>query len=557
MALHISEALNAWQDVLGSKGVSTDGTTLSQCENATFNTSNRVIAVLFPQNKTQIQACLRVANRYKVPIYPISKGKNWGYGSRVPASDQCAIISLERMNAILEYNEKLAYITVEPGVSFQQVYDFLNEKQSSLTPPSIGSTPQASLVGNALERGIGKGIYGDRFQHSCNMEIILPTGECIRTGFGGNDNCHSQHVYRWGVGPSIDGIFTQSNYGIVTKMTFWLVPKPKYFQIFFYTVKDNAQLEKTIEALRQLRLEGTLNTTSTLSNDYRVLAMKQQFPWEKGKNELPEGYIEAFRNRALMGNSWVGDDAIIAPTKAQGKARAKRVKQVLGKAVDRLVIIDNNFVRLARIFHKPVQWLTGVNMLELAYFFQNSLYLGIPMEKQLNICYWRKKTPAPTQIDLDRDKCGVIWCSPSIPFEGAHIKKVLEILETAYKEYQFEPNMGFNMMSDRNIACTSAIIYDREEPGEDQRAMECYNAMNKALAAEGYMPYRLGIQSMDKVYSDSEEYRDFLQRLKLAIDPNNILSPGHYGISGLAGSYAIAENKEFLLHEKQKEPEAA
>jgi 4-cresol dehydrogenase (hydroxylating) len=134
---------------------------------------------------------------------------------------------------------------------------------------------------------------------------------------------------------------------------------------------------------------------------------------------------------------------------------------------------------------------------------------------------------------------------------------VLEILETAYKEYQFEPNMGFNMMSDRNIACTSAIIYDREEPGEDQRAMECYNAMNKALAAEGYMPYRLGIQSMDKVYSDSEEYRDFLQRLKLAIDPNNILSPGHYGISGLAGSYAIAENKEFLLHEKQKEPEAA
>jgi 4-cresol dehydrogenase (hydroxylating) len=136
---------------------------------------------------------------------------------------------------------------------------------------------------------------------------------------------------------------------------------------------------------------------------------------------------------------------------------------------------------------------------------------------------------------------------------------VLEILEKAYKEYQFEPNMGLNMMSDRNIACTSAIIYDREEPGEDQRAMECYNAMNKALAAEGYMPYRLGVQSMDKMYSDSEEYRNFLRRLKLTIDPNNILSPGHYGISRLAESEAIktVEQEEILSPEKQKEPEAA
>ena len=137
------------------------------------------------------------------------------------------------MNSINDFNEELAYITVEPGVTFQQVYDFLKEKNSNLIAPTIGSTSEASLVGNALERGIGKGIYGDRFQFSCNMEVVLPTGELIKTGFGNIENSHSQNVYRWGVGPSIDGIFTQSNFGVVTKMTFWLTKKTSSFSGHF------------------------------------------------------------------------------------------------------------------------------------------------------------------------------------------------------------------------------------------------------------------------------------------------------------------------------------
>lgn len=545
-------AIDSWERILGREWVTSGRGKIAAFETATFKTGRRVLAVLYPANKKEIQDCLQIANTYKIPLYPISKGKNWGYGSRVPVSDCSVILSLERMSGIVDYNEKLAYITVEPGVTFRQVYDFLQEKNSTLTPPSIGSTPEASLIGNAVERGIGKGIYGDRFLHSCNMEVILPNGECINTGFGHIHNSRSKNVYRWGLGPSADGLFTQSNYGIVTNMTFWLAPKPGHFQIFFYAVKDNTQLADAIDAMRQLRLEGTLTSTSTLSNDYRVLAMKQQFPWELGKDSLPEDFIEKVRQQALKGNSWVGDDAIIAPTKAQGRARARRVKQVLGKVVDKLLIIDANVARIARLLHKPIHRFTGVNMLEMTYFFYNSLYLGIPMEKQLNICYWKKKTPIPEKYDLDRDKCGVIWCSPSIPFAGDHVSRVLGLLTDIYREHGFEPNMGLNLMSDRNIACTSAIIYDREQPGEDERAMACYKAMTDKLAIEGYLPYRLGIQSMDGVISDSESYVSFLRSIKTTLDPNNILSPGHYGIN----AYGNIEETEEVI-EKQKELEYA
>ena len=531
---NIFSAINAWQKIVGSENVIDDSRSIKEFESATYKTTNSIALILFPQNVEHVQECVRIANKYCVSLYPISKGKNWGYGSRVPAENNCVVISLEKMNSIKDFSEDLAYITVEPGVTFQQVYDFLIEKNSKLVAPGIGSSKSASLIGNALERGIGKGIYGDRFQFSCNMEVVLPNGDLINTGFGNIENANSKNVYKWGLGPSIDGIFTQSNFGIITKMTFWLSQRPEFFQQIFYTIKNNEQLDKAIEALRKLRLEGTLTTTSTLANSHRILSMKQQFPYGKfdENKSIPNEYVKEFESAALRGACWVGDDAILSATKKIGKARAKRVKQLLGKAVDDLIIIDNEKAAIFKILWKPIKILTGVDLRELLFFFYNSFYLGKPMEKQLSICYFRKKITPPAEIDIDKDRCGVIWYSPSVPFQDKHVRNTLTILEKVYTKYQFEPNIGMNFMSDRGIAFTAAIIYDRDVEGQDERAINCYNEMKEELLKAGYPPYRLGIQSMDKMFSTSKEYVDFVNSLKRSIDPNNIISPSHYGITG-------------------------
>lgn len=528
------EAIATWCNLLGSGGVAHDEKTLSSYSSATFSTSQPVVAVLFPQSVREVQACVRIANEFNVPLYPISKGKNWGYGSKVPPTSHCAIISLECMNRIISFDEELGYITVEPGVTFQQVYEFLTTQKSSLIAPSIGSIPDASLIGNAVERGIGKGVYGDRFQHACNMEVVLPTNEVVHTGFGNIDNAQTKDLYRWGVGPSLDGLFTQSNFGIVTKMTFWLQPKPAYFQTFFYTTSRSEQVPELVNALRKLRLEGTLNTTATLSNDYRILSMKQQFSSKMAGSggTVSEEYIGQLRKN-IGGAVWVGDDAILAPTKAQGKARAKRLKQVLGPIVDKLILIDDTKAKLYGWLYKPIKWLTRVDVRELLYFHFNSLYLGKPLKKQVAMCYFRKKETAPEDMDLDRDKCGVIWCSPSVPFEGRHVSKALDILYKCYKKHGFEPNIGLNFMSERSLAFTSAIIYDREAKGEDARAMACYNDIMQSLCNAGYVPYRLGTQSMEEgMMADSAAYQHMLAKIKHALDPNDIVSPMHYGISG-------------------------
>ena len=71
-------------------------------------------AVLRPGTREEVQTCVRVANRARVPLYPISSGRNWGYGSRAPVSD-AVLLDLSRLNRIREFNEQLAYVTVEPA----------------------------------------------------------------------------------------------------------------------------------------------------------------------------------------------------------------------------------------------------------------------------------------------------------------------------------------------------------------------------------------------------------------------------------------------------------
>src|SRR5262249_23872360 len=146
----------------------------------------------------------------------------------------CVLLDLSRMNRILDFNEELAYATVEPGVTQRQLFAFLQERKSRLWVDATGSSPDCSLIGNAMERGFGHTPYGEHIANTCGFEVVLPTGEVVETGFSRYPNVHAAPVYRWGLGPSLDGLFAQSNLGVVTRMTFWLMPAPEKFEAFFF-----------------------------------------------------------------------------------------------------------------------------------------------------------------------------------------------------------------------------------------------------------------------------------------------------------------------------------
>src|SRR5688572_29370683 len=126
---NLKKAIRAWTTALSHKRVIVDAEILKRENTATFQTSQKIHAILKPINSDEVSSILKIATKNTIPVYPVSGGKNWGLGSKVPPKDG-VLIDLSMMNKIVRFDESMAYITVEPGVTFRQAESFLNRKKS-------------------------------------------------------------------------------------------------------------------------------------------------------------------------------------------------------------------------------------------------------------------------------------------------------------------------------------------------------------------------------------------------------------------------------------------
>jgi 4-cresol dehydrogenase (hydroxylating) len=525
--LGLSDALRAWSAAIGGEHVSADDGTLLAASTATFATSQHVRAILRPGSLAEVQECVRIANRCRVPLYPISSGRNWGYGSRVPPQDG-VLLDLARLNRILEYSEELAYVTIEPGVTQRQLHEYLRQRGSRLWMDATGASPECSIVGNTLERGFGHTPMGDHCGAACGLQVVLPTGECIETGFSRFEGSTVGPLSRSGVGPSLDGLFAQSNFGIVTRMSVWLMPAPEAFSAFFFMCHGEDDLARVADALRPLRLNGTLRSVVHIGNDYKVLAAGGGTPaWHRaGQGPIGADAMAAWRRSVGIG-SWNGSGGLYG-TKAQVREARRQVRRALAGKVDRLHFIDDRRLRLMERFAAPFKLVTGwdlgatLDVLKPLY----GLLKGIPTDSALKSAYWRKHT-VPRQTNPDRDGCGLLWCSPVVPAVGSRLAEVTRLASDTLLDFGFEPQMSISLTTERSATCVISIGYDRATPGADQRAHECYARLSRALLERGYPPYRLAVTAMSAL-EEAPAYADLLRALKQAVDPAYVLAPGRY-----------------------------
>ena len=95
-----------------------------------------------------------------------------------------------------------------------------------LSVPDIG---WGSVIGNTLDHGMTYLPYGVDMNMACGLEVVLADGSLLRTGMGAMPGNSSWHLYKRGLGPTLDQLFMQSNFGIVTKMGVWLMPEPEVY----------------------------------------------------------------------------------------------------------------------------------------------------------------------------------------------------------------------------------------------------------------------------------------------------------------------------------------
>ena len=119
-------AITQFRAILGNDKVLTADTRLASYNKIMIADDDKLhapSAVLLATSVEQIQAILKVCNTYKVPIWTISTGRNFGYGSAAPGERGQVVLDLRLMNKILHIDPDLCTALVEPGVTYQQLYD--------------------------------------------------------------------------------------------------------------------------------------------------------------------------------------------------------------------------------------------------------------------------------------------------------------------------------------------------------------------------------------------------------------------------------------------------
>ncbi|MFV1974516.1 MAG: FAD-binding oxidoreductase [Candidatus Scalindua sp.] len=498
----INHAVKEWIAVLGRENVIDDKKKLELAGQATFATSTELSVIIRPMTVEQIQQCVRIANRFRVAIYPVSCGMNWGYGSACTPGRTPVLMQLHRCNQICGYNEKFSYVRIEPGVTFRQLNDFLVSKKSKMFLNCPGNSADSSIVGLTLERGLVPGPHANRSQYASQFEVVLPDGNILHTGLDRFGNLATSSLFGQGLGPGIDSLFMQSNLGIVTRMTVEIQPLPEYFQYFSFTMADKNALLEVIEKFRELKIQGVLGESCAFFNDYRLASFVRRYPFKKtkGKTPLPEAQLKEIRDE-LEGGQWYVEAAIEAYCEKDGLLKRKFVEKKLGNWAD-------------SVFWDKANSVSSFNNRE--------------MQSGLNSIYWRKTDDCIGSNDPHQDKCGVIWCVPVVPFEAEELSVCIELIYRILREYGYEPGITIRCISNRVLYVMPGIIYDRENHDEDQNAMDCYHHLLQDMSEKGFIPYRLGIQSMNSEFPYKDKSGTFFKTLKKALDPENILAPGRY-----------------------------
>src|SRR5437762_2774320 len=201
--------------------------------------------VLKPRTPEEISAILKICNENKIPVTPRGAGTGLSGGALPHLGG--VLLSTERMNKILDIDERNLQVTTEPGIITEVLQMELKEK-GLFYPPDPSSRGSCFIGGNISENSGGpKAVkYGVVKDYVLNLEVVLPTGEIIWTGANVLKNSTGYNLTQLMVG-------SEGTLGIVTKIVLKLIPLPKYDLLM---LAPFASLEKASEAVSAIFRAG-------------------------------------------------------------------------------------------------------------------------------------------------------------------------------------------------------------------------------------------------------------------------------------------------------------
>lgn len=518
---------------LFEKRVITEADEIAAYGQTTLSTSRDILAIIFPCDEEEIRQIFAIANQYHITVHAVSTGNNWGYGNANPVKTGSMIIDLSRMNKVIEFDEQLGTVTVQPGVTQGQLYEFLKAKNSKLMVPTTGGGPNCSIMGNALERGFGINPVADHFQAIFSLKAILPDGSSYASShcsLGASDICKT---YKWGLGPYLDGLFSQGAFGIVTELTIALQEKPEIIELLVFSV-GNDNFYKLVNAARVIlkKVGGSIGNIK-LINQLGMLSLNG-IPYYDLGDINDEQRAEKIKSLARQNkfSDWTaifalyGSKDVLKPVKKYIRKELRFIGTGSHSMTEKKLRLLKTITSVVPFM--PTTILRQINALEKGF----EILSGVPNQYALKQPYWitNRMPDFDKPILPHKDSCGLIWFSPLVPIKPSSVEKILNLTKAICGQYNIEHIVTLTSLNERCFDVVMPILFDKNDEKQTENAAKCVEALITEVQKIGFFPYRLDINSLYNLMKaqDINGYWQLVSKLKAVVDPNYIFSPGHY-----------------------------
>jgi len=283
-----AELIDQLRKIVGAGQVVTEAATLQEySHDETEELSFLPEVVVKPRTTEEVSGILRLCNLHRVPVTPRGAGTGLSGGALPQLGG--VLISTERMNSILEIDERNGQVITEPGVITEVLQEAVKEK-GLFYPPDPSSRGSCFIGGNIAENSGGpKAVkYGVVKDYVLNLELVLPTGEIIWTGANVLKNSTRYNLTQLVVG-------SEGTLGIVTKIVLRLIPLPRYDLLMLVPFRS---LEKAGEAVAAIFRAGFMPSALEL---VEIDALRITAQYLNSGISIPEG-IEAHLIIEVDGN---------------------------------------------------------------------------------------------------------------------------------------------------------------------------------------------------------------------------------------------------------------
>jgi len=498
---------------IGQDRVTIDPGRMAGITRNTLGVERRLVAVVRPIDTEGVKRVVDICRDHRLGMYPVSRGQNVGYGEKAPVLDGQVLVDLSEMSRIRDADLRFGKVVVEPGVTQRQLYEFLLERNAGFWMDATGSGSMSSVVGNTLEGGFGHTPVGNRRRLLAGLEVVLGSGEVLEAGTFPD------------VGPDINGLFVQSCFGIVTAAEVTLFPIPERYQSFIVRVGSEEGLEDLIDILARLRRNGTLTSLVHVANATRALVSGAKLPDDfRGTRITNREAVRYLDTPLAKAGFWTAIGGIYGSRRMVAALRADLRRAFRGIAHVQF-ITDRKLKALEGIVRN--RWFNRLSVAPKAHLvldatsYIHGLGRGVPSDQ--GIYGEMRRTEGFAQP-------GLFWCSPTFAAEGGAARAVVDIGEMLFARFGFELPITITFVTPGRAIATMSCCFDAGDDDQRRLAHDLLSELHQELERNGIATYREGILGMHRITYHLEGKATTLSRLKRALDPEGIVSPGRYGI---------------------------